>query len=199
MNDKRLTFSTNDEPSGRFDELPYSSKERLLTEGELRFYRQGLLPAVGNRFGVMCKVRLTDVLEVPPELWRAPAGRKVQQRHVDFVLVNKKTTAIVAVVELDDSTHLAEKQQEKDAYLADALHVAGVPLLRVPIYRRYNAKKLRGVLLGTLKRWKQNLEKPDAAATKAADARTENPCRTLSLHGEGSLRSQFLHIATSHS
>lgn len=149
---KRPKFQTNAKPSGMHEMLPYGSKRRLLSDGELRFYREGLVPALGKRYGVMCKVRLTDVLDVPTHLWRSPAGRKVQQRHVDFVLINKKTTAIVAVVELDDKTHLTEEQQAKDAYLGDALFAAGVPLLRVPIYRRYNPTKLRILLLGALKR-----------------------------------------------
>lgn len=75
------------------------------------------------------------MLRVPASLWRSPAGRKVQQRHVDFLLVSKKSTTIVAVIELDDQTHLAERQQKKDAYLGDALHAAGIPLIRVPVYR----------------------------------------------------------------
>lgn len=148
----RPTFSTNDKPSGLHGALPYRPQGSILSEGERRFYLQGLRPAVGKRYKILMKVRLTDVLQVPPELWRSGAGRKVQQRHVDFLLVSKCRFKIVAAIELDDATHLEPEQQAKDAYLDDALLAAGVPNLRFPIYKRYDPKRIRRMIIGGLKR-----------------------------------------------
>lgn len=150
------TFSTNLEPSAKTPPPPpYRSRRRVLTAGERRFYHDGLLPAVGRRYTVLMKVRLTDVLEVPEGQWRAAAGRRIQQRHVDFLLVTKRALAIAAVVELDDATHLNLKQQQKDSYLADALREAGVPLIRFPVYQRYEPERIRRAIAATIARSRQ--------------------------------------------
>lgn len=149
---ERPQYATNCEASGLNGALPYRSRRRILTDGEQRFFRQGLSPAIEDKYRVLMKTRLTDVLDVPSELWRDAVGRKVQQRHIDFLLVTPCTGAIVAAIELDDASHLCEKQQAKDAYLGDALLAAGVPLIRFPIYRRYNPKIIRRAIKGVLKR-----------------------------------------------
>jgi very-short-patch-repair endonuclease len=67
-------------------------------------------------------------------------------------LVTKRGLRIAAVVELDDKTHLDSQQQARDAYLADALHAAGVPLIRFPVYQRYDVAKLRAIAYGAIRR-----------------------------------------------
>jgi len=151
-NSDRPKFATNEKPSGLHKNLPYRSKKKLLSAGELRFYREGLAPAVGNQFQIMVKVRLTDLLSVPARQWEAPAGRRISQRHVDFVLVSRRDFSIQAVVELDDKSHLQKSQQVKDAYLGDALQAAGIVLIRFPIYGRYNSNLIGEIITGVLKR-----------------------------------------------
>lgn len=150
---ERPKFSTNTHPSGELDlaDLPYSSRKSILSDGERRFYKQGLAPAIGERFFIMCKVRLTDILAVPDGQWRATAGRKISQRHVDFALCSKKALSIVAVIELDDSSHLDDNRQRSDAYLDDALFVAGIPILRFPIYKRYQPETIKAIINRVLK------------------------------------------------
>ncbi len=154
---ERPKFSTNAQPSGLHGDLPYRRQTHILSDGERRFYLEGLLPAIGDRYTVLMKVRLTDVIAVPPELWRSAAGRKVQQRHVDFLLVTKKRLRIVMAIELDDASHLSEEQKQKDAYLGDSLLAAGVPLVRLPIYRRYDPKRIRGIITGVLRKQRKKV------------------------------------------
>lgn len=146
----QVKFATNLRRSEKHPPLPYRSKQRLLSDGELRFYR-ALAKATAGRHKVMPKVRLTDVIEASTG-FVSPPGRKISQRHVDFVLVTSPAMRIVAVVELDDSSHLATDQQRRDQYLSDALHDAGIPLIRFPIYRRYCARQVRNLLYGVLRR-----------------------------------------------
>jgi len=134
------------------------------------------LPAIGDRYTILMKVRLTDVLAVPPELWRSAAGRKVQQRHVDFLLVTKKRLRIVMALELDDSSHLCEQQKQKDAYLGDSLLAAGVPLVRLPIYKRYDPKRIRGIITGVLKRHRQQRGED---LTRSKEACFINECKHI--------------------
>jgi very-short-patch-repair endonuclease len=150
-NTERSRFATNQKPSGKHAPLKYQSRGALLSAGELRFYR-ALREAVAERYLVMTKVRLTDLIEAE-EGFHSPAGRKISQRHADFVLVTKRGLKIAAVVELDDKTHLEPEQQARDAYLADALHAAGVPLIRFPIYSRYDVSRVRGAIAGALRRF----------------------------------------------
>lgn len=146
----RPRFATNKEPTGEHAALKYQSRGALLSPGELRFYR-ALRDAVQDRYLVMGKVRLADLIEAE-EGFHSTAGRKISQRHADFVLLTKRGLRIAAVVELDDKSHLAPEQQARDAYLADALHAAGVPLIRLPIYQRYDVAKLRAILYSSIRR-----------------------------------------------
>lgn len=148
MRAARPQFSTNARPSGKNGDLKYRSLGGLLSPGELRFYR-ALRQAVEGRYLVMAKVRLADLIEAE-DGFHSTAGRKISQRHADFVLVTKRGLRIVAVVELDDRSHVKESQTTRDAYLGDALHAAGLRLVRFPVYKRYDAPKLLRMILGAL-------------------------------------------------
>src|SRR5277367_3077851 len=92
---------------------PYQRRELLLSRGELAFYIV-LRRALRGAFGISLKTRLVDLVIVPPELWDSPHGWKLSQKHVDFVLYDRQTTAIVAVVELDDRTHDTAARRKRD-------------------------------------------------------------------------------------
>ena len=87
------------------------------------------------------KVRLADVITVDD--WEGKYGRKIAQKHLDFVLVTPKTTRVVAAIELNDASHDMADRGQRDAFVADALRVAGIPLMAFPIYRQYNPQKIR--------------------------------------------------------
>lgn len=125
--------------------LPYVSQRHLLTPGERRFYHQGLTPAIGNRYLISFKVRLADVIAV--ENWESKYGRMIAQKHLDFVLVTPRTTRIVAAVELNDASHDASDRQQRDDFLSQALHSAGIPLITFPIYHKYDGEKIRRRIL----------------------------------------------------
>lgn len=121
--------------------LPYVSRRHLLTPGERRFHHQGLYPAVSQRYVISLKVRLADVITVDD--WESPAGRKISQKHIDFVLVTPRTTRIVAVVELNDASHEEADRTQRDEFLTQALQAAGIPLITFPIYRTYDPRRIR--------------------------------------------------------
>ncbi|MEK6238193.1 MAG: DUF2726 domain-containing protein, partial [Planctomycetales bacterium] len=106
---------------------PYRSRGALLTPGERRFYQQGLKPAVGDRYLISFKVRLADVITVDD--WESKHGRRIAQKHLDFVLTTPKTTRIVAAVELNDASHEASDRIRRDEFLRQALRSAGIPLV----------------------------------------------------------------------
>lgn len=129
--------------------LPYVSRKTLLTPGERRFLLNGLQPAVGDRYLISMKVRLADLLAV--QRWESRHGRRIAQKHIDFVLATPKATRIVAAIELNDASHLEEDRHYRDQFVADALHAAGIPLIAFPIYRRYEPQKIAHHIYATVR------------------------------------------------
>ena len=127
---------------GRRRRLPYFAKEYLLSKGELAFYRV-LIHAVPHGMGLSMKTRLSDVIGCTGEGWKTGFGAKISQKHVDFVVIDPVTTAILLVIELDDRTHDRPDRRARDLFVDDALAAAGVAILRVPAAREYSLDALR--------------------------------------------------------
>lgn len=118
--------------------LPYHARETLLTTPELRFYR-GLRDAVGRRFMIVPRVRLADVVNCSDEDWNRGHGDLLGRRHIDFVLYDWKTSRTIARLELDETSHYTARRRERDGFVNQALHIAGIPL--TPRVRRHSAAK----------------------------------------------------------
>ncbi len=131
--------------------LPYFSKETLLSRGELAFYRH-LRQAVPRGVSVSFKVRLSDLIGCSAQGWREGFGAKISQKHVDFVLVDSETTAILLAIELDDKTHLAADRRERDRFVDRALSAAGVPILRVPAAAEYDLREIKSAVNESLRK-----------------------------------------------
>jgi hypothetical protein len=121
----------------------------LLTPGERRFLHQGLKPAVGERYWISFKVRLADVITVAD--WESPHGRRIAQKHLDFVLITPRTTRIVAAVELNDASHNVPERQQRDAFVFEAIRAAGIPLVAFRVYPAYDPRKIRQRLLAAIR------------------------------------------------
>lgn len=94
---------------------------------------------------VFGKVRLEDVIVAKKGLSkseRASARGRIKSRHVDFVLTDPKSTRVLLVVELDDSSHASEHARKVDAFKDGALAAAGVPILRVRASASYVVEDL---------------------------------------------------------
>lgn len=127
--------------------LPYLPRGSLLTPGENRFYQYGLKPALDDLYLISFKVRLADVITVND--WEGIHGRRIAQKHLDFVLTTC-ATQIVAAVELNDSSHSAANRKQRDAFVTEALRVAGIPLIAFPIYGQYDKQKIRNRVLAAI-------------------------------------------------
>lgn len=145
--------TTNKRASWRYsDELmPYVPRRHLLTPGERRFFRCGLQPAVGDRWLIVMKPRLADLITT--ENFESRHGRRIAQKHVDWALVTPRTTRIVAAIELNDATHTEDGRRERDAFVGEALRVAGIPLIAFPVFQKYDSAKIRRHIFRTVKRF----------------------------------------------
>jgi hypothetical protein len=129
-------------PHRHIEPLPYQRRESLLSRGELAFFRV-LSRAIANSHGISLKTRLADVVRCRPELWDTVHGRRLSQKHVDFLVYDRFTAAIVAVVELDDRSHDAPNRCERDAFVNGVFRSLGVAIIRVRAASRYDVASLR--------------------------------------------------------
>lgn len=86
-------------------------------------------------YRVHTQVAMGALLTVPKRLGRrsTPADRNAfSQKIVDFVIFDQTTGKIVALVELDDRTHDAQKDRTRDAMTAHA----GYQTIRIPASAR---------------------------------------------------------------
>jgi hypothetical protein len=125
--------------------LPYFSRGYLLSKGEAAFYH-ALRQAVPPGLAIAPKVRVSDVIGCDAAAWKRGFGGRISQKHVDFVLIDARTTAFALVVELDDKTHGRRDRRDRDDFVDRALAAAGICVLRVPAAARYDAAELRTLL-----------------------------------------------------
>lgn len=130
---------------GAVDTKHYALRSVVFSPAERSFLGvlDGSLPDGVSWLG---KVRLGDVFITRKGLTpsqRASARNKINQKHVDFLLVRMSDFAPLAGVELDDSSHDAEDRQDRDAFVDQVFRSAGIPLLHIPAQATYSPAALR--------------------------------------------------------
>lgn len=127
------------------DGSAYELRGAILTPAERSFI--GVLEnSLPDGIGLLAKVRLGDIFKprkgISPSL-RARAGNKINQKHVDFLLVRTSDLIPVAGVELDDSSHQRSDRIKRDAFVDEVFATCKLPLLHVPAQTTYNTAELR--------------------------------------------------------
>lgn len=124
----------------RFD---VKKRRAFLVRSERSVYEK-LLEAVPADVLVFAGVRLQDVLETRPDD-RATYGR-LQDKHLDFLLVSLHDYRLLVGVELDGESHDAAEQKYRDAVKDLLLASAGLPLVRITTKETHTADSLRARL-----------------------------------------------------
>jgi predicted RNA-binding Zn-ribbon protein involved in translation (DUF1610 family) len=122
-------------------------RDDFLSPAERSFFGV-LTQVVGNRYTVLAKVRLADLLYVPRSgnsKW-ASQQNKINQKHVDFLLCEPSTMAPVLAVELDDASHARPARAVRDAFVDGAFASSGLPLARIPVQNSYAAGEVGRML-----------------------------------------------------
>jgi hypothetical protein len=125
----------------RRETYPYYARQELLTAAELQFFHV-LIAVTKNKYHVNCKVRLADIINCSTYHWRKGYGYKISSKHIDFVLSDPDSAAIILCIELDDKSHDLPARKSRDKFVNKALNKAGVPFLRLPVTRGYDMGKL---------------------------------------------------------
>ncbi|HVU36439.1 MAG TPA: DUF2726 domain-containing protein [Opitutaceae bacterium] len=134
------------------DKPAFLARKTILSPAE-RSFLGALEAAVPEHVRVFPKVRLGDVFVTRPGLSRperASAWNRINQKHVDFLLVRRNDLAPIAGVELDDRSHEAEDRIERDAFVNDVFRAGGVPVLHIQAQAAYSVDALRDELVAVL-------------------------------------------------
>lgn len=132
----------------------YELVAHLVSPAESRFLKV-LNSILDGRYIVFVKVRVADVLK-PRKLGSSKnwirAFNAIKAKHFDFVLCEPDSFQIVAVIELDDSTHSSKSARRRDAVKNSACKSAKVPLLRIRARSKYDPADINGLLKEILNR-----------------------------------------------
>ncbi|MBW3598128.1 MAG: DUF2726 domain-containing protein [Planctomycetes bacterium] len=121
---------------------PLEKRGSLLSPVQQQFYH-ALTAAVGDRFAVCPMVRLADVLQVRGEPQdRGAWQRRIDSRRVEFLLCDPQSLAPRVCVVLTERAEPPAEPQDRDTFLEDASAAAGLPLVRVPTAKVYEARRL---------------------------------------------------------
>ena len=109
----------------------YNAKT-ILTDREYEFYKK--LKPLADEYGlsIFTKVRLADLIEPKPKAenpYWMECFNKIKAKHIDFALADEET-AIVALIELDDTSHERPDRVERDDFVNAVLENTGYALLR---------------------------------------------------------------------
>ncbi len=123
--------------------LPYRLTP-LLTDAERRFF-EALQAAVASRAMICPKVGLGDLFRVEHRDYkkRSAYWKKINRKHVDFVLCDPRTLLPLLAIELDDSSHARSDRQQRDAFVDQVYAAAGLPLLHITGRRSYDVSVLQ--------------------------------------------------------
>lgn len=138
------------EPSGPGN--VYELRPTVLTKAERSFFG-ALEQACPEGVGLLAKVRLGDLFQPSKGLnpsERAKASNRINNKHVDFVLVRASDFVPVVGVELDDKSHARRDRQWRDDFVNEVFSSAGLPLIHVPAQASYNVAELRAAVASAL-------------------------------------------------
>ena len=143
---------TSRQKSRKTDRLPYRSRGRLLSRGEMAFFR-ALRTAVGREYLISFKVRAADLISCGQKSWEDGFGHMIARHHLDFALCERRSSDILAAIELDDRSHDRPSRRRRDEFLDRAFAAASIPLIRFRAAAHYDflaiAASIAGVLNGT--------------------------------------------------
>ena len=127
---------------GQRERLPYTSRGKLLTQSELKFYRT-LQEATQGRWTLFAMVRIADLIRVAPGTPKHLSWHnRISCKHIDFVVCDNDELTPLVGIELDDPSHERPDRQERDRFVNQAFKDAELPLLRIPTADSYDPETL---------------------------------------------------------
>jgi len=119
----------------------------LLTIPELACFNT-LDQVAGKDYYIMAKVSLSDIAVVKKGVDQSRL-KKAAKSHIDFVLCDRVTLAVICAIELEDASEAAKSNS--DSRSADLLQEVGVTVFRFPVKTSYSMPEIQQVLAPYLK------------------------------------------------
>lgn len=123
----------------------FESRQTLNTHAEQAFLLALQQSIDGDRYLINGKTRLADLIKVESQQWGSQwqtQFNRISRKHVDFVILERSSSRIIGVIELDDSSHQRSDRRERDRFVDQALERAGIPILHYPCLRKYPLDEL---------------------------------------------------------
>ena len=124
----------------------------LLSKGEAAFF-DALTRSIPPYLYICPKVRIADIIEThlardDPHFWNYQS--KINQKHTDFLLVNRADTTPLLALELDGSSHYDKERAKRDSFIDSVFASAGIPILHIPVRGFYQYSDLRHLIETTI-------------------------------------------------
>ncbi|EHK6025109.1 TPA: DUF2726 domain-containing protein [Vibrio parahaemolyticus] len=119
--------------------VQHKKSEHLASKAEQEFYKV-LLDILPNQYVVHCQVSMMALVQ--PVNFKD--NSKTWAKRVDFVITDRDTK-VIAVIELDDSSHRQKKRQERDSYV-NAAFAGHHKLLRFEAMGSYDPTNIASVI-----------------------------------------------------
>ncbi|WP_017446089.1 DUF2726 domain-containing protein [Gayadomonas joobiniege] len=136
--------------------FPYQKKSALFSEPE-RAFMVKLEQAIGEEFRIINRVKLSDLVTVNDKTNNKNAQvarRKAAAKTLDFVLLDRKTLAPVAAIDLANTDQPNGHKAKADWFVRGALETVGLPHIRIKIKAGYRAAEIRECLAARIGRQK---------------------------------------------
>ncbi len=120
----------------------YQLKNTFFTYREKPFFDE-LQRQNNGRYTILSKVRMEDVVNVVKGLNYKKSysmRNRIKSRHIDFVILDKFSGKILAVIELDDNSHNWKKAEAGDDLKNAVFSFVGVKFYRVKVGETYSDK-----------------------------------------------------------
>lgn len=165
----RLARKTQVAWEPRYDREPRFVRKRFLTTPEARVLP--LLEAALPQYRIMAQVAMGALLQAGEiNSFQAKFTRyRFAQKIVDFVIVRRDTAEVIALVELDDSSHDRLKDAERDAMTASA----GYCTIRIPVRPQPTLDSVRAALGDIIAIHPTGIPLPSATGSSANVRRLE--------------------------
>lgn len=127
--------------------FPFTKKSNLFTPVERQFLDL-LETSVGDKYRIICRVRLVDILAVRPKTQKKTLRTALQRasgHHLDFILCDKHDLSPVIAVDLVHQKGDGYKTQ-RDWFLSGALDAARIPHLRIKVKGGYKPSDIRACI-----------------------------------------------------
>ncbi|NCP63640.1 MAG: DUF2726 domain-containing protein [Paraglaciecola sp.] len=125
--------------------FPFKKKVSLFTPVERTFLAM-IEEAVGQKYRIMCRVRLADIVTVRQSTNKKTskdALTRASGRHLDFVLCSKEDMSPVMAIDLVHNNGKEGYKSQRDWFVTGSLDAAHIPHVRIKVRSGYKVQDIK--------------------------------------------------------